>query len=301
MTADTIGLIMADHPESLSESQLRDLAHSLAGALTGSAGGVYRVRLDTERAAFHDLIQRIYTDDGHGNGRITSDGIHLLMGLSNGTRGTEISPVFALPFVATILANRRDMLAEYDRVLSVQREAVALPLWKQTKSHAALFEGDDITWLYEARYMPTVSRADLNAEKATMRRDAVLTAIALELYRREHRGYPDSLDALVPELLPALPVDRFTGKTLGYAVRDDRPVLYGVGSDYDDDGGVPPQPPTEPVYPPFDEISRYAPPVDRWHPLPSFSDGVEGAAQLEVYLSRYPDGDWILWPPPVEE
>jgi hypothetical protein len=42
-------------------------------------------------------------------------------------------------------------------------------------------------------------------------------AVALEQYRRAHDNrYPEALSALVPEYLPAIPVDPFQGRILAY-------------------------------------------------------------------------------------
>jgi len=46
------------------------------------------------------------------------------------------------------------------------------------------------------------------------------TACALERYRLGHGGYPEKLDALVPDFLAALPSDPMTGKPLAYALRN---------------------------------------------------------------------------------
>jgi hypothetical protein len=77
-----------------------------------------------------------------------------------------------------------------------------------------------------------------------VRRVAVAT-LAIERYRRAHGGaLPPALDALVPTLMPAVPIDPFSGQPIvfkpaadGYFVysvdinrREDGPTLYGTGS-----------------------------------------------------------------------
>jgi hypothetical protein len=65
-----------------------------------------------------------------------------------------------------------------------------------------------------------------------------MTAVCLaaRLYQVEHDGrWPRSLEALVPDYLPAVPLDPFsaTGAPLGYlpAREGTRPVVYSVGAD----------------------------------------------------------------------
>ena len=65
------------------------------------------------------------------------------------------------------------------------------------------------------------------------------TALALRLYEVEHGRRPATLDELVPEYLPAVPIDPFAadGRTIGYLPNADPPVLYSVGEDGVDGGG----------------------------------------------------------------
>ena len=68
-------------------------------------------------------------------------------------------------------------------------------------------------------------------------RDATEVAIALTLWKRRHGQWPERLEQLVPDLLPAVPPDRADGKPLRYVVRDGQAVVYSIGQDRDDDGG----------------------------------------------------------------
>lgn len=71
-------------------------------------------------------------------------------------------------------------------------------------------------------------------------RQLTIATIALERYRLKHGGYPDTLDALVPDFLAAVPVDWFDGKPLKYRpLPDGQYLLYSVGRDGRDDGGDP--------------------------------------------------------------
>ena len=64
-------------------------------------------------------------------------------------------------------------------------------------------------------------------------------AIALERYRLAHGEYPESLDALAPQLLKQLPHDIINGQPLHYRrTADGQFVLYSVGWNETDDGGV---------------------------------------------------------------
>jgi hypothetical protein len=75
------------------------------------------------------------------------------------------------------------------------------------------------------------------ADSESMRR-LLVAALALERYRLRHECYPESLDALTPELLPSRPLDFMDGAPLRYRnMQDGRFVLYSTGLDCIDDGG----------------------------------------------------------------
>jgi hypothetical protein len=63
------------------------------------------------------------------------------------------------------------------------------------------------------------------------------TALALEGHRLTHGGYPGALDALVPDILPQVPVDPFDEKPIRYLKDGDRVLVYSVGPNVEDDGG----------------------------------------------------------------
>lgn len=69
--------------------------------------------------------------------------------------------------------------------------------------------------------------------------DLATVACALERYRLAHGQYPETLAALSPEYIKELPHDVINGEPLKYRRADDgRFVLYSVGWNEKDDGGV---------------------------------------------------------------
>jgi len=90
-------------------------------------------------------------------------------------------------------------------------------------------------WL---RFIPSIS----DQERLWDRGMSVL--LALERYRCAHGEYPATLDELVPTALESLPLDPFSGAPFRYQrvpateEGDDSFLLYSVGADGKDDGGV---------------------------------------------------------------
>jgi hypothetical protein len=65
------------------------------------------------------------------------------------------------------------------------------------------------------------------------------TAVAIERYRLAHaNALPESLESLVPEFLPEIPIDPCDGAPLRFIKRERGYVVYGVGSDRVDHGGL---------------------------------------------------------------
>ena len=74
---------------------------------------------------------------------------------------------------------------------------------------------------------------------AEARQGAAAVALALSAYHTEKGAYPPTLDALVPDYLSAVVIDPFSEAPLCYRLDDrDGYVLYSVGEDGQDDGGI---------------------------------------------------------------
>jgi hypothetical protein len=64
------------------------------------------------------------------------------------------------------------------------------------------------------------------------------TAVALKRYKLAHGTFPESLDALVPKYLTAVPLDPADGKPLRYRLEGDGSFkMYSIGEDGVDNGG----------------------------------------------------------------
>jgi len=93
--------------------------------------------------------------------------------------------------------------------------------------------------LFSRIEIPSMGRAlELHFRSVVMRRMAAI-ALALRLYDVEHGRWPERLEELAPDYLPALPGDPFAPneRPIGYRPDAPKPVLYSVGSDGIDDGG----------------------------------------------------------------
>jgi hypothetical protein len=68
---------------------------------------------------------------------------------------------------------------------------------------------------------------------------ATLTMIAIFRYKSDTGRYPQNLNQLVTAgFLKPLPIDSYSDKPLSYKKTEDNFILYSIGPDFKDDGGV---------------------------------------------------------------
>ena len=283
---NALGAILADKPNLLTDAQLIALSHRISAQ---RREGRVAASLRSLQMIFEDIVQRVYTDDGRGNGRLRASGmatVRASMGVPEPDGSVEWFKMTLLPPIVSVAsADRRSALSSYNRFVDRAIARSQMPQWKWTSAldNQKMLDDMQRVWFGAAKAMMVywsmpIEYYILASEEITQRRDAMLVVLALEIYRRRHGEYPDSLDDLVPDLLPAVPPDRFTGEAIGYRRTRDRAVVYSVGADRDDDGGVPP---------PGKDGNTLA---SIWRAPDSSGDD-----------RPIPDGDWILWPPIIPE
>jgi hypothetical protein len=92
-------------------------------------------------------------------------------------------------------------------------------------------------WL-AALVTPTWARSPDRWAQMVAYLEADETIACLEACRKEKGSYPKSLEELVPDYMPEVPLDPWTGKPLIYRRTPQRYTLYAVGPNRVDDGGV---------------------------------------------------------------
>jgi len=156
---------------------------------------------------------------------------------------------FPLYRMTSINADELFRMRLSEEILTGLRMVEAHQPWKEAKQHidqpgVRIKQVD--TFPARFRYFgtlvsfPNVQRITTNAVHTETERQLTLAAIALKRCQLRHGTLPPSLEALVPELLPATSYDPMSGKALCYRLKPDGSfVLYSVGEDGKDDGGDP--------------------------------------------------------------
>ncbi len=285
--------VLAHRPDLWTYDQLSELAHRAAAAQIRWPRG-----LQGERASFYDIVQRIFTDDGHGDGRlvlrVTEDAnlFDFLISITPQSQG-QISTLsdnrlaaLVMPAANLVAASRRETTDLYDRLTDDVLSKLDTPLWEpinspSTNEEILALENEP---LGEFRYLLVRQLIDryydswrYNVARSDGVRDGLFVGIALELYHREHGTWPNSLAELSPRWLPKVPVDRINGTPLGYRIVDDRPLVYSRGVDADDDLGRLPAACEG-------DASTYRVGEPRGIP-----------AKTTDFVRGWHDGDWVIW------
>ncbi|MFT5422522.1 MAG: hypothetical protein ACI89L_000287 [Phycisphaerales bacterium] len=285
---------LSQTPELFSADQLLTLSHSLAA----SAELAETTDLKGETYLMEDLLQRAFTDNGHGDGRLTPAGLEGLMALNvmsswqtPGSPDPEPSTLTRLagPVSMEVIASRGKLSALHRQHMDAARATLlegpeALPdLFRLAYELEHLGPIEEGRVLPVTLVLPAITKAIENFLSSRIRTDATLVALAAEHHRREHGEYPATIEDLVPSNLPDVPQDPFDpGQPMKYRLTDTGPMIYVAGADGDDDGGT-----------------RF------------LGDGPRKARRgpewVELLRMRYPrpdrvydnipDGDWILFPP----
>lgn len=291
LAARTIDEALVASASTLDDEALRRLAHRL-NAYPSDGGPI--IRVSGERTFFEDFLQRVYTDDGKGGGVPTAEGWRLVSQLSSEpampqpTIGERIfGPVTLLTF-----ADRRAMREEYNRLIDLALAEHATPMWNRGASRVdaelAAMTADPLKKMrFQIVYSmaPSLGAALQQADMLAARRAATSAAIAAELFRRRSGAWPASWDDLAPDLMPATPIDPFTGRPMGLRIVDGLPRIYSVGQDLDDDAGAW-------VFDDDGEVVNHR--AGDWLPREEV-ERLKTDSPRELF-----DGDWILFPPPPE-
>jgi len=187
----------------------------------------------SEKFALLDIIQRIFTDDGKGDGRINMESVKQILSQQAGIEPTKTSDFQKL--------SRRQTTETAEQVFEYYELLVQKTPWqwkneginpdneiKKITKENALVQGFGPAFVRIAE-MFARCRADT---------DALIATIALLRYKANKAGLPEKLDELVSAgYLKALPTDPFSDGTFVYKRVGNDFTLYSFGEDCDDDGG----------------------------------------------------------------
>lgn len=242
---DTIAKVINEHPGLLTREQLVALSHELS--VTQPAA---ELAIEGEIRMFEDLFQRIYTDDGKGNGQITIDGLRILTNYDRGTWSEDEmegsnTQLLAGPVSLALIRDRKSesalyysMVEDYRRILHTGPRNIALIEGHRYWLQANMQTIPGVRYSLVELIQPAMGMFIERSFRIQMHIEATMTMLAIEIYFLDLGRHPESLEDLTPTYLPSLPIDIFNpGEPLIYKSTNTGYLIYSIGDDgFDNDG-----------------------------------------------------------------
>lgn len=239
--------VLTEHPEFLNEEQLARLQTAF-----NNENITDWMNIGGERAFIHDTIQRVYTDDGDGGGRITATGVKVMNFVTNNYISKSVVPLeeekylkaamyVAAPASLFVVAGRKETTELAQRFLQQYEDLVDIPYWESKGDDTEIDEFLDANahrHFLLAHLLPAFQQVRMSMVRLIARKEAAVVAIASQRHFFKYGTWPNSFDQLSPEFVTEFPIDQMNGKFLNIKAEENGVLIYSVGHDLDDDGGV---------------------------------------------------------------
>jgi hypothetical protein len=182
-----------------------------------------------ERAAQLDTMKRLHSGQ-----------LSINAGAGGGGGGTALQSTMGYALKPMILSDADLMVAYMTHAIG----ALDKPTWPQYRAVVpeitSKLAASPLRHPFARMLLPSLDRAAERHYRVLAERRMAAVALALRLYALDHGGkLPEKLGELTPRYLPAVPTDPMAKepKPLGYNPGGERPMLYSVGGNGEDDGG----------------------------------------------------------------
>ena len=190
------------------------------------------ISMEAEKVFWYDGIQRTFTDDGQGSGRVLVRGLAYVV---TDDWKDNLWRLFSFSY-----PDRQEMVAKIDTYFGRFAEILAEKPGDLRNEAIDDQEGNEvhIAPVMLKLNVPAYRRVSQLTWRMKTGREALLTVLAVMRCEKEKGCYPSSLDELVKaDYLKKLPMDPYSNKPLVYKRTDDGFLLYSFGTNLIDDGG----------------------------------------------------------------
>jgi len=233
LAVNRIIMLLEWKPDVFTDSQLK----RLQTAMLSVPQDLERFNAFAERIMFADIVQRIYTDDGHGDGWFAPK-----PGQFEGFFMKITDPPLTLgkwgPINAVAVPGRKETLAMFDESMKRMESLAGLSLPdtldKAGQADCQLLEmiiNNATRYFFLRLMLPGLYQASVIYKVDHASREAAYTAIAAELYRRVHGKWPTTASDLAELCGGASPVDPWNGNPIMIASDGDGFRMWSVGRD----------------------------------------------------------------------
>lgn len=200
------------------------------------------VSVKAEKLCMYDEIQRCFTNDRLGDGHLY---LSRITALSRGCFEEKEKVWELMPWIVKVLfvhpnkQQTREMAEDYwgywDRVVHKTPARIRAENIDIEKQVTEIVKGN----IFLKILSPAIRRVNEISYRLPADVKSTLTIIAILRYRQDVGSCPEELKELVTAgYLKELPMDSFSDKPLVYKKTDDDFILYSVGHNFTDDGGV---------------------------------------------------------------
>ncbi|MFC1737989.1 hypothetical protein ACFL1G_02945 [Planctomycetota bacterium] len=193
---------------------------------------------DADKLGNYDIIQRVFADDGSGDGRLIPGKYLDFYSIP------ELRLRFYLGAVWMSLSNpgklqTTELTRKLYELLNELGQKTPWQLHQQGTGHEEqvwkLTQGN-----YYVRHVASYKGGlCIRRQEENTNIKALITSVALLRYKGDKGQFPEDLDKLMSsDYLNELPMDPYSNGTLIYKLVGDSFTLYSLGADFDDDGGI---------------------------------------------------------------
>ena len=193
---------------------------------------------DAEKLVAYDTIQRVFADDGSGNGRLIPGRYLDVYGLPELRLRYYVGAVW-VSLTSPGKRQTTELTKKLYELLDDLAQKTPFQLHQQDTSHELqvyeLTRGN----YYVRRTSNYLGGLCVRWQEVNTNIKALITTVALFRYKADKGRFPENLDHLVSSgYLNKLPMDPYSSGSLVYKLLDDGFTLYSLGADFDDDGGI---------------------------------------------------------------
>ena len=220
LEVDTMSRLLTAHGKTYSDEVLAAFEVELGLALEALAP----LNLEGEQIMFDDVLQRMYSDDGSGNGIFIGESGALLTADASGFTGYPIGleqrlTSLAAPFLAQWMPDRKTTRELYANTLAAQAEYCESPLWDRPDIEGFDGTGNPIIDLL----LPALTKAFDQVQLKRMELESM--SLVLSAYRTRIRTGD------FPEQAPIEIQDCWADGLVAYGLVEGLPHVRSAGSD----------------------------------------------------------------------
>ena len=239
---------LLQHPDFFDAEQLAQLQNSI-----GSMSFTEMTRFEGEKAYQLDLVQRAFSDNGNGDGRITPLGVKVfttgLMTVHNqmlqetgdeeNDRVLQFAEKAAAPAALFFVASRKETEDKMIEYTDLYAQVLHQPFWEREEPDLEEFlQGNKIKHAFMGTIIPAFDSVIAASDRMNARQQGVLTGLAAQRYFLANGKWPTDVIDLVPDYLSKPSIDMINGQNLNLTIDEHGPIIYSVGLDRVDDGGI---------------------------------------------------------------